>query len=309
MRIAIIGAGAMGSLLAAKLSPLGDVRLVSSWADQVREVRASGLRITNLGGNKTTIPVRITIDPVDAGPVDLAIICVKSHQTDAAAEKAARLLKPSGLALTLQNGLGNADRLAAVLGAARVVQGVTSHGATMLEPGHVRHAGSGLTWFETRPAIAERVAAIKALFEQAGFETHIAGNLDSVVWGKLVINAGINALTAILRVPNGVLAQTQPAERVMLAAVAEAVAVARAKGIALPYDDSAAQVNRVALATAANRSSMLADVARSMPTEVMVINGAIVRAGLETGIETPVNRMLLWLIEAIESCYPHQIGA
>jgi len=167
----------------------------------------------------------------------------------------------------------------------------------------VRHAGSGPTHLATRPAIARRMAAVQSLFKAAGFETHLSDNLDSLLWGKLVINAGINALTAILGVPNGFLLEAEEARRAMEAAVAEAAAVARAAGIALPYDDPLRRAREVARATATNRSSMLADVTRAAPTEIAVINGAVVRAGERFGVATPVNQMLVWLVQALEWRY------
>ena len=304
MRIAIIGAGAMGSLFGAKLSPLADVWLVDPWVAHVEAMQRNGLRLTALDGTETVIPVQATTDPAAVGnEVDLAIIFVKSHQTAEAARWAKPLLKPEGLALTLQNGLGNLETIAAVLGRARAVQGVTAHGATLLGPGRVRHAGQGPTYIATRPSLAKRLDAIAALFQSAGFEVHLSDNLDSLLWGKLIINVGINALTAILRVRNGLLVEVEPARALMAAAVEEAVSVARAKGVALPYEDPQEQVKKVAIATGPNRSSMLSDVLRGAPTEIEVINGAVVREGAAMGIPTPVNQTLVWLVKAIESTY------
>jgi 2-dehydropantoate 2-reductase len=304
MKIAVIGAGAMGSLFGGKLSPYGDVWLVDPWASHVQTLQRDGLRLTELDGTESIIPVQATTDPAAVGGgVDLVIIFVKSHQTAEAAQWARPLLKPDGLALTLQNGLGNLQTITDMLGEARAVQGVTSHGATLLGPGRVRHAGQGPTHIAIQPSIAEHLNAVAALFRPAGFEIHLSNNLDGLLWGKLVINVGINPLTAILRVPNGVLAELEPASALMAATVDEAVRVAHAKGITLPYDDPQRQVKAVAVATGSNRSSMLSDVLRGVPTEIDVINGAIVREGTRLGIPTPVNQTLVWLIKAIEASY------
>lgn len=306
MKIAVIGAGAMGSLFGGKLSPYADVWLVDPWTSHVQTLQRDGLRLTELDGTESVIPVQAAADAAAVGGgVDLVIIFVKSHQTAEAAQWARPLLKPDGLALTLQNGLGNLEAIADVLGAARAVQGVTSHGATLLGPGRVRHAGQGPTHIAIQPSSAERLNAVAALFRQAGFEIHLSNNLDGLLWGKLVINVGINSLTAILRVPNGLLAELEPASALMAAAVEEAVRVAQAKGIALPYDDPQGQVKAVAIATGSNRSSMLSDVLRGVPTEIDVINGAIVREGTRLGIPTPVNQALVWLIKAIEASYEY----
>lgn len=308
MKIAILGAGAMGSLFGAHLSPVADVWLVDPWREHVQAMQETGLRLQTLDGGETTVPVQATTDPAAVGGgVNLAIIFVKSHQTAEASRWAAPLLEPDGLALSLQNGLGNVDTIAGVLGEGRAVQGVTSHGATLLGPGRVRHAGAGPTHIATRAGIDRQAAAVRDLFVQAGFETHLSEDLDTLLWGKLIINAGINALTAILRVRNGLLAEVEPAGQLMAAAVSEAVTVAWARGVRLPYDDALAQVRQVALATAANRSSMLSDVVRAVPTEIEVINGAIVREGRRLGIDTPVNQMLVWLVKALEETYADRI--
>jgi len=304
MKIAIIGAGAMGSLFGARLAPLADVWLISRWTAHITAIQRSGLHLIGLDGAEATIPMQATTQAEQVGQdVDLAIIAVKSPATAQASHLAATLLKATGLALSMQNGLGNLETMAAVLGEDRVVQGVTSHGATLVEPGQVRHAGVGATHLAIRPEIASQVRAISTLFEQAGFETHLSPDLDSLLWGKLIINVGINALTAILRVPTGVLADVGPASRLVAAAVDEAVRVAQARQISLPYADPQAQVQHVIQATSPNRSSMLSDVLRAVPTEIEVINGAIVREGQRLGLDTPVNQVLVWLVKAIEeSC-------
>lgn len=309
MKIVIIGAGALGSLLGAKLAAVAEVHLLTGWQAQIEAVGAGGLCLLEPDGTEAIIPLDLTAEPASLGHnADWAVVCVKAHQTDRAARQAALLLKPDGLALTLQNGLGQVEKLAAVLGRDKVVPGVTAEGATVLAAGRVFHAGRGVTWLAVTPATEKRVAALQRIFERAGFETRLSADLEAVVWGKLVVNAGINALTAVLGVPNGVLAQTEPAEQIMLAAAAEAVAVARAKGIGLPEADPLARVRAVALATAANRSSMLADILRGSPTEVDAINGAIVREAEQLGLDAPVNRLLAALVKAVEATRAQRIG-
>ena len=302
LKLAVIGAGAMGSLFGAKLSPLAEVWLVSRWEEQVAVIQKQGLRLIDLAGEEIKTRPHVTTNPAAVGrSVDLALICVKAPDTLRAAQVAARMLKPDGLAISLQNGLGNLELIASVLGQDRAVQGVTSHGATLLGAGRVRHAGIGPTYLANRSTLEGRLEAVQALFEVAGFETHRVDDLDALLWGKLIINVGINALTAILRVRTGVLARLPEAEAIVEAAVDEAVQIAQAKNISLPYDDPPAQLRRVIKATAANRASMLADVLRQAPTEIDVINGVIVREGRQLGIPTPVNQMLVWLVKSIST--------
>ena len=307
MRIAIIGAGAMGSLFGGLLSPVAQVHLVDPWQEHVDAIRRDGLCLVE-GGEDKILQLSATSDPAEVSSADLAIIFLKSHQTEWGAQIARRILRPDGLALTLQNGLGNRDVLARVLGESRAWQGVTAHGATLLGPGRVRHAGLGPTHLETRPDIAARAEQVAALFQQAGIETHLSPDLDSLIWGKLVINVGINALTAILRVPNGVLGQTKPARVLMDQAVEEAMQVVRAKGIQLPYDDPFKKVHDVCAATAGNRSSMLQDALRGSRTEIDVINGAIVREAARLGLQAPVNQVLAGLVRAIEATYSARVA-
>ena len=293
----------MGSLFGGKLSAGAEVTLLDPWAEHVDVMRQDGLSITGLDGSETTIPVVAATDPSTVPEADLVIIFVKVHATGQASRWANDFLAPGGLALTLQNGVGNAEMMAQVLGAERVVAGVTSHGATLLGPGRVRHAGFGPTHIATRPEIAAKLATVTDVFERAGFEVHLSDDLDSLVWGKLIINVGINALTGILRVPNGQLVEIPAAGELMALAVAEAVAVCQAKGITLPYDDPLNRVQGVARATASNRASMLQDVLRGVPTEIGVINEAIVREGKQLGLPTPVNEFIVMTIRAIEGSY------
>lgn len=304
MKIAIVGAGAMGCLFGGKLSPVAEVWLIDPWAEHIAALKTNGLRLTELDKVEHTIPVRAVGDPSQVpGTVDLALIFVKAHQTEWAARQAATILARDGLALTLQNGVGNLEVIASVVGVERALLGSTTQGATLLGPGRVRHAGAGPTHLATRPSIAARVKEIQALFQSAGFETHLADNVDNLVWGKLIVNVGINALTAILRVPNGALAELPAARALLERAVIEAVAVVQAKQITLPYENPVERVVSVARATAANRSSMLQDVLRGAPTEIDVINGAIVREGARVGVATPVNQLLTDLVHAIEASY------
>jgi 2-dehydropantoate 2-reductase len=309
MHCVVVGAGAMGSLFGCRLASVTQVTLLDPWAEHVAAIQRNGLTIVELDGGETKMAVPATTDPAAVPPADLVVLFVKSHATRYASEQASRFLAPHGLALTLQNGIGNAETMAEVLGADRVVAGVTSHGATLFGPGRVRHAGKGPTYLSTRPEVADRVASVETLLEQAGFEVHIAEDLDTLVWGKLIINVGINALTAILRVPNGQLVEIPATRALMRLAVEEAVAVCRARGIDLPYSDPLARVAEVARATGTNRSSMLQDVSRGAATEIGVINEAIVNEGKRLGVDTPVNEALSLMLRAVEGSYNARVDA
>lgn len=299
MTIALIGSGAMASLLAARLSTISPVVMVGSWAAQIAAVNEQGLWLEEAGGRRTHFPtVRATDQPDQAAPVKLAFILVKSWQTAAAAERTARLLQPDGLAISLQNGWGHLETLTAVLGARRVTAGVTSEGASLLAPGVVHHAGRGVTYLGHDDENETQVATAAAWLQQAGFEVRLEANLAGLIWRKLVVSSAINPLTALLRLPNGELLQRPSARRLLRALAEETAAVALAAGIQLPPGDPAEWVEEVAAATALNRSSMLQDLERGTPTEIEAISGAIMRQAQAVHALAPLNQIVYELILA-----------
>lgn len=305
MKIAIIGAGAMGCLLASYLAPHHAVWLVDGWQTQVDTINQQGLR-RERDGVTTTCHPRATSDAQTVGGADVALVLVKYHQTAWAAQQVATALAPHGICVTLQNGIGGADVLAETLGESRVSRGVTSLGATLIGPGHVRHAGMGDTVFATTLAPA-LIQQLSTAFTDGGLPAHASEDLDSLVWGKLVVNVGINALTGILRIPNGMVASHAGARALLAQAVNEAVAVAGALGITLPYSDPLAHVLAVATATAANRSSTLQDVLRGSPSEIATINGAVVRYARTCGISVPINHLLCDMMDIIDTTTENRI--
>ncbi len=298
--IAIWGVGALGSLFAGYLSAVAQVTMVGRWPEQIDAVRRNGLTIHHTDGRTTRFSPAITDDPATLPPIDLVIVLVKSHQTAGIAPAIAKVLSPHGVAITLQNGVGNLDALVQAVGAERATQGVTAQGANFVDLGTVRHAGTGLTHIAV---LSERAALIETcidLLNQVGIDTHATDAADSLVWGKLAVNAGLNPLTALLDLPNGELLTEPQRQGFMIAAAREVEAVAAAHGIRLPYPDVAAQVQEVARVTGANISSMLQDMRRQVPTEIDAMSGAVVRDGERLGIPTPVNAVLLNLIRTRE---------
>lgn len=301
MKIAIIGAGAMGSLFGGRLALAGEeVWLLDLWEEQVRAIHGKGLTIATAAGDLIARP-KATTRAEDIGRADLVIIFVKSTATRAAAATAASLLGPESSVLTLQNGYGNAEEIAAVVGRERVIAGTTAQGATLLGPGRIMHGGGGETHIgELDGGISPRLEKIAATLTRAGIPTVGDDNVASLIWGKLIINVGINALTGITGLKNGELADFPTTRELSALAVAEAVRVAEAAGVKLPYAEPAEKVMSVAAATAENRSSMLQDLSGGRLTEIDAINGAVVREGERLGVPTPVNRTLTLLIKALE---------
>jgi 2-dehydropantoate 2-reductase len=302
MKICIIGSGAMGSLFGGKLSLAGyEVVLYDIFRQHVETVQRDGLEIEDAAsGAVTRAHPSASTDPESARGADVLIIFVKSTATGEAADRFSPLAGRDTIVLTLQNGLGNESIIAGRFGADRTAAGVTSQGATFLAPGRIRHAGRGPTHICMSDRRNEKLAPLCAALEKAGFETHVSPDVAGLVWSKLVINVGINALTAITGQVNGRLVESEDTKAIMAELVAEAVAVARARGVSLSYDDPLATVYDVARKTGANRSSMLQDFDKHRLSEIEVMNGAIVREAAAAGLSVPVNATITRVIRAME---------
>ena len=309
MRIAIAGTGAMGLLFAHLLSrdEGSEIRLLDIHPDRAARIREEGLRVEGVSGDHHVRP-RVTVRPEEIGRVDLVILCVKSPDTFEAARNASPLLGPDTGVLTLQNGLGNIEAIEQAVGPGRAFGGTTSMGATVLAPNRIRHAGWGETIIgEPTGNKTARVESILEVFARAGLEASYTDNLPGLLWSKLIINVGINALTALTRIHNGRLIDHEGTRTVMKMAVGEAVQVAQALGIRLLYDRPVEKVAGVCKATAGNVASMLQDVLREKRTEIAQINGAVVREAAKLGIPTPVNETLLGLVRTLEETYAERI--
>lgn len=308
MKIAIVGPGAMGCLLAAFASKAGqDVYLIDKNAERAKRIRHNGVKVEGISGD-FIIKINATTQPKEVGVCDLVVICVKSYDTEEAAKLVKDLIGEATQVLTLQNGIGNLQILNDVIGEDKVIGGVTSHGATVLEAGHVRHAGKGDTIIgKTSGRVLGPIRDVAKMLSKAGFETKISKDIKGLIWSKLIINVGINALTAVTRLNNGRLIEYSGTKEVMRAAVQEAVRVAKRKRIKLAYDDPIQKVEGVAKATGGNISSMLQDVLNKKRTEIEFINGAIVRQGKALNMPTHVNEALTNLVKTIESSYEKQL--
>jgi 2-dehydropantoate 2-reductase len=303
MKITIVGSGAMGSLFGGRLTQAGyEVLLYDIYREHVEAINAHGLAIEDLATGQTEVcRPRATTEAAEARGSDLLIVFVKSAATEQAALHFAPLAGKGTIALTLQNGLGNERILREHFGAQRTAAGVTSQGATFLGPGRVRHAGRGPTHIGMSDRHNDRLAPVAEALARAGFETHLEDNVDNLVWSKLIINVGINALTALTGLTNGRLLEYPETRTLMADLVDEAVAVAKARGITLTYAEPLVTVYQVAEKTGKNRSSMLQDFDRERVSEIDFINGAIVREAEELGLKVPVNRAVTLLVKSFDA--------
>jgi 2-dehydropantoate 2-reductase len=300
MKTVIVGAGAMGSLFGGLLSLKGEeVCLVDIWKEHIDTIRSKGL-VLEERGKAQPIQIHATTEVASVGKADLVLIFVKTYHTEKAVSNARVLQKESTVFLTLQNGLGNEETLCKKIDRNKVLLGVTGQGATLLGPGHIRHAGWGKTYVgELDGKSSDRVNQIVQMFHKAGIETEVSSNIHDLVWEKLFVNVGINALAAITGLKNGQLLDYPETLRLTEVLVSEAIEVAKKKGVRVernPMD----RVKAVIEATRENRCSMGQDLDFKRKTEIDAINGAIVREAERLGIAAPYNQMITDLIKVIE---------
>lgn len=306
MNIFVVGPGAMGCLFAARLKRAGfSVTLLDYNQKRAEEINNQGIMVEGVTG-KYTVKVPTVTEGISEMP-DFVLICVKSNRTEEAGKAVKLLAGAETVIITLQNGLGNCEILERIFGRNRVLGGVTAEGATLTGPGRIIHAGHGETIIGPKGEPGSPCEQIVSAFIKSGFNTRAIDNVKDLIWGKLIINVGINAITAITRLKNGRLPQIKGTYLVMEEAVKEAVDVAAAMGIKLPYPDPISRVREVCRDTAGNIASMLQDVLNEKVTEVDFINGAIVREGKKLKILTPVNRTLTCLVQAIEETYHERL--
>ncbi len=316
MNIVIVGPGALGSLLAGLLlkrnagtkQPGLQLWLLDKNKERAARLSRSGITIEGIAG-QWHVPVNATTDVKSIGTADLIVLCVKSHNTKEATLSIKPLIGHDTRIITLQNGIGNIEIICEIAGENKVIGGATNLGATLLDVGAVRFSGRGETIFgQPDGGIPVEMRILRELFVKAGLQTRATRDLKGLLWSKLIINAGINPLTALTRLPNGKLLEFEGTKRILREAATEAARVAKRKRIKLLYDDPLAKVEAVCEATADNLSSMLQDVLRQKKTEIDFINGVIVRLGQELGIPVPVNTLLVELIKTIESSYDINIA-
>ena len=317
--VCIVGAGALGSFVGARLALAGQAVQMVGRPAQVQALAAGGLRLIDASGTRT-VALPATTEMAAVAQAGLVVLCVKSADTEAAARQLAPHLAPDAVVLSLQNGVANAPLLAALL-RRPVLAGVAYIAAAMPAPGEVRHAGglgvvmgvvlgavpgvaAGADAQATALQVAPNAQAVKAVQErlqQAGFEVSLSATPLAELWRKLVVNCACNAISALAQAPYGVMAALPAVRELQAAVVREAVAVARAEGQALDEAEMLAAVDRVARLMATQRSSTAQDLARGRTSEIDHLNGEVLRAGARHGIHTPANQALVALVKLQEA--------
>ncbi|UCF83958.1 MAG: 2-dehydropantoate 2-reductase, partial [Desulfobacteraceae bacterium] len=279
-----------------------DVQLVDIWEEHVQMIKEKGLRI-DCDGQIRHVTLDIYTDYRMTRPADLVVVFVKGPQTAEAARAAAEIISQNGMVLTLQNGLSNADILAETLDPRKVITGTTSYGSMVLGPGSIRHAGIGPTiigpWAGGDLAKVKETARV---LSKGTIDTKVKEDVKALVWDKLMVNVGINAIVALTHIKNGQLVDLEITKELSRAAMEEGLAVGEALGINV-RKDVVEHCWWVAEETGKTRASMGQDVDAKRQTEIGTINGAIVRLGKELGIEIPINFALTALIETWQNNY------
>jgi 2-dehydropantoate 2-reductase len=303
MKICILGAGALGCSIGGALREAGsDVWLINRSKAHVDAINEHGLRVRD-GPDERLVPVRAATDGRGIGPADLLVVLVKSFDTVGAIRAAAPMIGADTVVMSLQNGLGHEEILADEVGRPRVMAGKTYIGGVMLGPGHIISGTRGKQTIigELDGRVSARAEAIAAEFSRAGLATEVSTNIIGTMWDKLLVNVSTGALAGITRLTYGPLYDVPEIEATAIAAVAEAMAVARAKGIELSIREPRdAWVMASAGLPRDFKTSMLQSLEKGSPTEIDFINGAVVREGERLGIPTPVNRALVACIKGIE---------
>ena len=304
MKIGFLGCGAMGSIYAGNLTKAHEVYIFDAMPAVCEAVNTTGITIDEPDGTtKVYHPVIATTDPSTIGEMDIMIVFVKYLFLESALEKGKTMIGPHTIVLSLQNGIGNYDEIAKVVPEKQICCGTTAHGATNLGPGHSRHTGVGITNVGTIKGGHESAEKVAEALRAGGFEVSVQENVMQLIWHKLFANIAINAITALLDVTNGTVAENEHERHLAEKMVREAVAVANATGCSFDVEAELKNAFDIALATGTNRSSMLQDVTRKGITEIKIISGAVVKEGKAAGIPTPYNEAIVDLILAKQDSY------
>ncbi|MDP4157205.1 MAG: ketopantoate reductase family protein [Bacillota bacterium] len=304
MKICVLGAGALGSTIGGTLAEAGqEVYLIDQWAEHVKAINTNGLILRD-GTNDRVVKVNAQTSCEGIGPADLVIVLVKSFHTRNAIENASSIIGEDTLVMSLQNGLGNEETIAEVVGKERVIGGKTYVGGVLLGPGHVIAGTKGKITFigEMSGEKTKRIQKVADTMTTCGLLTEVSDNITGMIWDKLLINVATGALCGITKLPYGDLYQLPEIRDCAFEAILEGINVAKANDVVLSTEDP----EDIWLKAAAGlpyefKTSMLQSLEKGQKTEIDYINGAVVRWGKKNNIATPVNKALVANVKGIET--------
>jgi 2-dehydropantoate 2-reductase len=306
MKIAIVGAGAMGSVYAGLFASAGhEVWAIDRWREHVDAIRTKGLRLEGASGDRT-VRINATTDSREAGPCELVVLATKAMHVASAAQCVKPLLKSDTPVLSIQNGLGGPDSAASVLGKEKVMVGVVGgFGASMRGPGHAHHNGMELVRLGeyggmSAGGITPRLKKVEEAWKSAGFRVKVFEDIDQLVWEKLLCNCAYSGPCGISEGTIGEVMNDPELSKISAACATEGYAVARKKGVKLGFDDPVAYIRDFGSKIPNARPSVLLDLMARRNSEIDVINGSIPRVGAALGVAAPVNATITSLVKAKE---------
>lgn len=305
MKIAIIGAGAMGCLYGAYLSVKNEVILMDAYQPQVDAINLSGLSMLE-NGSEITFPIKAVTSGTNIGPVDLVVVFVKSIDTYQAVEENQSLISDNTIVMTLQNGAGNDRDIMNFVKKENIIIGTSKHNSVNLGPGRIHHTGSGVTMIGAMDPASQADAKIASILKDAGLEAEVSDNIQRIIWSKLFVNISVNTLTALLETKIGYVSQNKYAWDFAKRIIYEAINVAEEDGTYFDRREVMDMVQHLCETAGEGYSSMYQDRKRKVRTEIDKMNGAIVEQAKLYGVATPYNSLVVDLIHAVEGTYLDQ---
>ena len=300
MKIAVLGAGAMGSIYGGHLSADNDVYMIDKKAELVDKINADGLKLFENNTDVIYHPTAL-LSSEGIGEVDLVIIFVKALYSRAALMENKGIIGDNTYVMTLQNGAGHEDIILEFVPKERIIIGTTEDNGAILGDGYVRRGGKGKTNIGMLVEDSQHMLdKVKVCLDSCGFDTHIYDNIQQLIWDKLFTNVSLSALTGVLQVPIGFIAADEYAWSMTVTLIKEALAVAKALGLEFDEQEIIERVRNTSISSPEGKTSIYADLKAGRRTEVNTISGAVVRAGEKTGVDVPTHRMIVNMVHAME---------
>ena len=301
MKLAVIGAGAMGCLYAGMLSGTCEVTLFDTLPAVVNAVNANGVTICEPDGTQVNYRIPAFLAGEGHDRFDVVILFVKDLFSRTALETNRALIGPDTLLLSLQNGMGNEEIMREFAAPEQILLGTTKHNCVTRSPGTVYHSGSGITHIGSPVGNLAAAQTVAGQFRKCGLEADVCDSVRHLLWEKLFVNMTINPLTALLGAPIGVLATDPELQTLARTLIDEAVTVAAADGESFDASSVFDSLTLTVQKLSTGKASMCQDLERKHRTEIDFINGAVVRLGRKYGIPTPSHEVIVRLIHAKEN--------
>lgn len=301
MKIAVLGAGAMGGLYSAYLSRHNEVTVIDVNAQVVEKINADGLEVQEPDGASAVYHPHAVLSTEGMEPVDLIVVFVKAMFSESALNNNRSIIGPETYLMTLQNGSGHEDMLGKFVPQEHIIIGTTQHNASVAGFGVTKHGGSGMTHMGCVTGDVKRLQKFADAFTACGLDADVSDGVQKMIWNKMFTNVSASALTGALQVPLGYISADENAWKLCCQLIREAVDVAAALGMDFDYDEKVAEVKAVCDKSPNGLTSIYADLRDGRRSEVDTISGSIVRAGVKAGVPTPSHRFLVGLIHAMEN--------